>query len=261
MKVISLNTWGGKAGLDELLAFLKRHEDVDVFCLQEVWSGNEDMVGVVAGPTILEGVSTRLLYEIEEALPGYRALYRPYFRGAYGVALFVKREHEVLAEGESYIYREPGFISDVNQGDHARILQYATLATPEGPRTIINLHGLWQPVTAEEMALGGKRDNADRLEQSARILAFAGTLDHPYVIIGDFNLFPETESIAMLERSGLRNLVREHEVRSTRTSLYRYQEKNPFADYAFVSEGIDVQDFKVLPDEVSDHSPLYLSFT
>ena len=51
MKVISLNTWGGRGGLDGLLDFFTRHRDVDVFCLQEVWDGNEDMVGVVTGVT------------------------------------------------------------------------------------------------------------------------------------------------------------------------------------------------------------------
>ncbi len=78
-------------------------------------------------------------------------------------------------------------------------------------------------------------------------------------MIGDFNLFPDTESIAMLERSGLQNLIRQYGITSTRTHYYSRKEK--YADYAFVSEGIDVGDFKILPDVVSDHSPLYLEFT
>lgn len=39
MKVISLNTWAGFGGKEKLLAFFEAHKDVDIFCLQEVWSG------------------------------------------------------------------------------------------------------------------------------------------------------------------------------------------------------------------------------
>jgi endonuclease/exonuclease/phosphatase family metal-dependent hydrolase len=62
----------------------------------------------------------------------------------------------------------------------------------------------------------------------------------------------------MFEDFGLRNLVKEYGVISTRTHFYTKPEK--FADYIFVLQGIDVKDFRVLPDAVSDHSPLYLEF-
>ncbi len=61
-----------------------------------------------------------------------------------------------------------------------------------------------------------------------------------------------------LEDFGLRNLIKEYGITSTRTSFYTKPEK--FADYMLVSPGVEVKDFKVLPDEVSDHSPLYLEF-
>jgi endonuclease/exonuclease/phosphatase family metal-dependent hydrolase len=62
----------------------------------------------------------------------------------------------------------------------------------------------------------------------------------------------------MLEAAPLRNLVAEFGVASTRTSLYTRPEK--FADYVFVSAGVEVRGFRVLPDEVSDHAPLMLEF-
>ena len=55
-----------------------------------------------------------------------------------------------------------------------------------------------------------------------------------------------------------RNLITEFKVTSTRTSLYDKQE--PYADYIFVSPNIEVNQFRVLPDEVSDHAALYLDF-
>ena len=78
------------------------------------------------------------------------------------------------------------------------------------------------------------------------------------MLCGDFNLAPDTQSLRMLEAAGLRNLVAEFGVTSTRTSLYRRPER--FADYVFVSPGVDVSAFRVLPDEVSDHAPLMLQF-
>ena len=74
----------------------------------------------------------------------------------------------------------------------------------------------------------------------------------------NFNLLPDTESIKKFERAGLKNLIREYNITSTRTSYYTRPEKH--ADYAFVSDGIEVKDFKILPDKISDHAPMSLEF-
>lgn len=62
----------------------------------------------------------------------------------------------------------------------------------------------------------------------------------------------------MIENTGLRNLIKEHGITSTRTSLYTKEEK--FADYVLIGPGIQVTNFEVLPDEVSDHAPLRIEF-
>jgi hypothetical protein len=62
----------------------------------------------------------------------------------------------------------------------------------------------------------------------------------------------------MLEEAGLRNLIKGYGITSTRTSLYKKEHR--FADYTFVSENISVIDFKILPEEVSDHNAMYLDF-
>jgi len=39
MKIITLNTWGGRAGKELLLSFFEKYrDDADIFCLQEIWS-------------------------------------------------------------------------------------------------------------------------------------------------------------------------------------------------------------------------------
>lgn len=251
MKLISLNTWGGRAGLDNLLAFLKDHEDTDIFCLQEAWSGGEHMVGKIAGGVPLHGIVPQLIQEIETVLPGHRVFFRPHFYDFYGLALFIKKDISVIEEGELFVYKERGYASIHDLGDHARNVQHATIETPSGLRTILNFHGLWNGK--------GKNDTEDRLLQSDNIINFIKHIPHPYVLAGDFNLLPETESILKLESSGLKNLIKENNITSTRTSLYKKPVR--FADYVFVSKEIRVADFNVLPEEVSDHSALYLEFT
>lgn len=116
--------------------------------------------------------------------------------------------------------------------------------------SILNVHGLWNGK--------GKTDTPERIEQSRRIRNFMDSVKGRQIICGDFNLLPETESLSILEE-GMRNLVKEYNVASTRTSLYtRAETSGKFADYIFVSPDITILDFTVLPDEVSDHSPLYL---
>lgn len=251
MKIISLNTWGGRGGLDNLLNFFERNKNADIFCLQEIWShgGGDIMIGKKAGGELLEGVTTALLQKIMEVLPDHNVYFRPHFFDFYGLAMFVKKELEVVAEGETFVYREPGYISEGEAGNHARNLQYVTLKIGNELRTVINLHGLWNGK--------GKSDSEDRLAQSDKILSFVKKISHPLVICGDFNLRPDTVSIKKLEDQGLKNLIKEYGITSTRTSLYK-KSSEKFADYTFVSPEIEVKDFKVLEDVVSDHAPMFV---
>lgn len=250
MKVISLNTWGGKAGTEGLLSFFQKHADVDVFCLQEIFDGGEEFRGMPAARFALDTFDPKLLQRIKESLPGHVAHFRPHFEDVFGLAIFVRKDLAVAEEGEASIYREKGFYSKENIGDQHRILQYVSFEEPAC--TVVNVHGLWNGL--------GKGDSEHRLAQTDNILKRVASFGQPYVLLGDFNLRPETESVRRLEEAGMRNLVAEHGIPSTRTSLYDSREKEPHADYVFVSEGIDVKDFRVLPDEVSDHAALYLDF-
>lgn len=248
MQLISLNTWGARAGLKNLLAFFEQHKDVDIFCLQEIWNGGEHMAEEFAAGRSMEGVEPQLLAKLNTALSNHVSYFRPSFFDFWGLTIFVKKDISVLAEGEHFIYRERGWISNEDIADHARHLQYLTIQQPEGPLTIVNLHAAWQPE--------GKGDTPERLLQSQRIIDFIKTLNHPVIVMGDFNLDLNIKSVQLLEQAGLRNLIRASGATSTRTRFYTKSVR--FADYAFVSSEIGVKDFRVLLDEVSDHSPLYL---
>ncbi len=252
MRIISLNTWGGRAGKEKLLGFFETHGDTtDVFCLQEIWSAPyADLEGRLAGgvPLINEKIMVHAVREISTELPNHKTFFHPHVGDNYGLFMVIKKEFEVVNEGDIFVYKQRGFISDEDVGNHARNIQYVTIISNNQPTTIINFHGLWNGK--------GKTDTEDRIQQSKNILEFTKKIQNPFILCGDFNLLPDTQSIQMFEDAGLRNLIREFGVTSTRTSHYTKPVK--FADYAFVSEGIKLKDFKILPDEVSDHAPLLI---
>ena len=197
---------------------------------------------------INEKIMTRALHEISAELPNHKALFHPHVGDNYGLLMLIRKEHKVVSEGDVFVYKKKGYVSDDDAGNHARNIQYATVTLNNRPVTVINFHGLWNGK--------GKTDTEDRVRQSKNILAFTKKLKGEYVLCGDFNLLPDTESITLFEAEGLRNLIKENKVTSTRTSLYAKPEK--YADYVFVTKGIQVKKFTVLPDEVSDHAPLLI---
>jgi endonuclease/exonuclease/phosphatase family metal-dependent hydrolase len=187
-------------------------------------------------------------------LQEYNHFYHPHLEDYWGLAMFVRKDIDVIDFGEVFVHKKRGYNLELEkQGQTAKNIQYVHVELDNKPLTIINFHGLWNGL--------GKGDSGDRLSQSRNIISFFKTLKEEggeIVFVGDFNLDPETESLKMFEKFGLRNLVKEYRVTSTKTSFYTKPGK--FADYIFVSSGIKVNDFKVLLDEVSDHSPLYLDF-
>lgn len=240
MKIVYLNTWGGRM-TQPLIEFFKNNQDVDVFCLQEVFHSAH-------GKEVLyrDGTSFNLFEDIKKVIPEYLGFYYPHYGDHWGLACFVRKDLNVMQEGEVFVYKYKGYVPE-QAGNTAKNIQYMTFGIEDNQKiTIINFHGLWNGQ--------GKGDTDDRMEQSATIIDFLKNIDHPFILGGDFNLSPDTKSLTMFEDFGLRNLIKENGITSTRTSYY--QKENKFADYVFVSKGVQVEDFQVLPDEVSDHAPL-----
>lgn len=252
MKIVTLNTWGGRAGKEKLLNFFQKHkDDIDIFCLQEVWSGPyEHLEGLAVGGVNIqfENIMVYGKQDISKILSSYKVSFHPHQGDNYGLMMLVKNNLKVIEDGEVFVHKHKEFIPKGDVGKHARNIQYVTIETEAGLKTIINFHGLWNGQ--------GKNDSEDRLVQSDNILKFVQNLHHPFVLCGDFNLLPETQSIKKFEDLGFYNLIKKSGVTSTRTSYYTKAEK--FADYIFTSPEIPVKDFEVLPDEVSDHAPLYI---
>ena len=252
MKIITLNTWGGRAGKETLLSFFEKYKaETDIFCLQEIWADpHEHLEGHSAGGRTLDYQEVMVygLQELSALLSEYTPYFRPHFGDHYGLLMFVKKDIKVLDEGERFVYKHKGHVPKGDLGNHARNIQYVTVEGESGPVTVINFHGLWNGK--------GKTDSDDRIAQSEKILSFMKGLSTDTILCGDFNLLPNTKSLKMFEESGYKNLISEYGITSTRTSHYTKPER--FADYVFISQSITPKHFEVLPEEVSDHAALLL---
>lgn len=251
MRIITLNTWGGKL-YEPLIEFIKKHaEDTDVFCFQDVLFGSEE------GFSPIEKGRLNLFSEIKKILPNHESFISremnhsqivseilPPDVGA-GKVLFYKKSFKLLDRGEFAVTDK-----DVSDSLMACKCQWVKLQDNDKETTILNLHGLWQKDSK-------KLDTPERIEQSKRIAGFLATVSSRKVFCGDFNMVPHGESMALLEE-GMVNLIKEHGVTSTRSSHYPKEER--FADYILVSKDIKVQGFEVLPDEVSDHLAVCVDF-
>lgn len=254
MRLITLNTWGGKKFI-ELISFIqKQAASTDFFCFQEVFSTNTEI-------KYSNGIRTNLQQELELVLAEHASFFAPALDGFdvkgkvnfdlhYGLSTFISKKFNVKDSYDTFVYlnRETK-PEDHDAGNHPRNLQITKLEVDQKNLNIFNFHGLWTST---------KLDTTERLKQSKKILESIKSTNGKTILAGDFNLKPETESIQMLD-SSLDNLIKRFQISSTRSSLYLKPEK--FADYIFISKDLNIKAFDVPNLKISDHRPLILDFT
>jgi endonuclease/exonuclease/phosphatase family metal-dependent hydrolase len=246
MKLICLNTWGGKVK-DELHDFIsKKAADTDIFCFQEVFDN-----ALIARAGKLGNIDKNLYTIITKLLPGHNGYYAPSQDDDEGLAIFVKPHIKINEVDNVFVHRYRNAMESEDRTTLGRNIQYIQFSENDQEYTVINFHGLWNGA--------GKTDGPDRLNQSQKIREFIETKAKGKVIlVGDFNLEPNTESVAILEK-GMHDLIKEYGITSTRSHYHKWPSK--FADYAIVSNDLHVIRFEVLQDPVSDHLPLLLEFS
>jgi endonuclease/exonuclease/phosphatase family metal-dependent hydrolase len=242
MKLITLNIWGGRVRAPFLDFVISHEKNTDIFCFQEVYHNAPAQISDENAP-----VSLNIFSELLELLPDFKGFFKPVVNNIYGICTFVRKTIEVLGEGDIQIYDNPTY-SGIGP-HHSRNMQWLQVRIGDQIYSILNVHGLWNGK--------GKSDSPDRILQSQKIREFMDKLSTPKILCGDFNLRPDTESMKIIEDK-MHNLIHLHQVSSTRTSLYKKEEK--FADYILISPEIKTHCFTVLDHEVSDHKPLFLEF-
>ncbi len=241
LKLITLNIWGGHVK-EPLLSFIKSKQDVDIFCFQEVYCKAEAKISDET-----RYINLDIFSEIQSLLPNHTGYFRPVVQGIYGIATFIKKHLRLIEEGEHLIHANDNYIGI--GPTHSRILQYSRIEHMGQKFYVINVHGLWNGM--------GKGDSPERINQSLEIKNFLDSTNAPIILCGDFNLKPGTKSLEILSQE-MDDHIKISGVQSTRTSFYPGAER--FADYIYSSKNIDVQNFQVLPEEVSDHAALMMDF-
>ena len=247
MKLITLNTWAGKLKepFDNFLR--ERMGDTDIFCFQEVFNNysedSDDYINHKDG-------NTNILNDISAILTDYEAHFCPVAENVYGIAIFLKKGIEVIRAGEVMLYSNPSYDKEDDTNDHDRKMQWIHIKQGKKDLLIMNVHGHWDA--------SGNNDTPNRIVQSTAINEFIESVPYtPKILVGDLNLNLNTQSITLLEKYFI-NLVKDHGIATTRTELYEGADRH--ADYVFVSSEVFVNSFKVLPDVVSDHAPLFIDF-
>jgi len=255
MKLITLNVWGGKL-YEPLIDFLKKYStDIDIFCFQDMLFGNKPEFSPIQKGRI------NLFKEIQSVLTNFNSfVYRDpeesYIHGeplpldvGCGQAVFVRNNLDVSENGgfrshpESSYHKGGNIVSGRCQWIKLKLDGSESI-------TILNLHGLWQRNSQ-------KKDTPERIEQSKKIKDFFNNHNGKKILCGDFNIINDGNAMDMLE-DGMINLIKKYGITSTRSSHYPKEEK--FADYVLTSPNIEIGDFSVLSDEVSDHLPLLIEF-
>lgn len=257
MKIICLNTWGGRI-FNPLINFLKQQSnDTDIFCLQEIYSSLDKKEH--------RDIRANLLEEIKKILPGYTPIFFPSLKGfdtekppeevnfelEYGNTIFVKKDIKIKIYQSFFIYKDSVKLK-VDLSNIPTPLQKMVINLNNKNYAILNFHGTSYPAN--------KLDSESRLAEAKKVRAILDSTSEHKIIMGDFNLLPETQSLQIIGES-LRNLIKEFQIERTRSTLSPYFGKpdfQKFADYAFLSKEINLKKFEVLQAEVSDHLPLVL---
>lgn len=258
MKLISLNTWGGKI-YQPLINFIGENaKDTDIFCFQEIFDTTSNLTEVLE-------YRVNLLKEISKILRNHKGYFAPcidnYLVGSFqkqftdfnlssGLTIFINKSLKVESSGDFFLFRKK---NDHNLGDFNTMpknAQYIIFLSEKKKFVICNVHGLWNTQ--------GKQDLPSRIEQSQKIKNFLDNQTGEKILCGDFNLALNTQSVKILEENMI-NLIKKYNIQTTRNKHFPGTEK--FADYTFVSPDVKVIDFQVPNIEISDHLPIILEFS
>lgn len=247
LKVLTLNIFEGGLFFDNILQFLKR-EDPDVFCLQEVYNGQ-----TVTLPQYYQSINI-----LQSAFPFYKYHFAPEFlsitiEGKIDVGNAIFSRYPII-EGSSHFFNVsygeyPQVSPNHDYSKHPCNLQYCSIVFANSKVNLYNVHGVW--------GTDGS-DNKDRLHMS-KIIVDQIKGKKNTILLGDFNVQPETKTIKNIERH-LENVFKD-EIQTSFNLAHKDLQKYPgyataVVDMFFISKDMKLISKRVSSDDVSDHVPL-----
>jgi endonuclease/exonuclease/phosphatase family metal-dependent hydrolase len=250
LKIIQLNIWGGKFG-QQIIDFLQT-EQPDFVCMQEVndLKGRAGYKFFSTLDEIREGASFTDAFMSAAYSQRYMERELEYGNAILSTLPFTTKQ-TVFTRGS---YRKN---FDVTRDDgNIRNLQVATVTLGDAAKLhILNHHG--------HHIMGTKAGDDETLRQMQVIAATIdaittspATIDDPLILCGDFNLAPDSSSLALLN-SQLTNLSIVHGLRRT---YNQFSSVHEVCDYIFINEHVKPLHFQMSEALISDHKALILEF-
>lgn len=240
MKIVQLNIWMGK--IEGQLQRFFENTDADVICMQEVINSDDATLHV-----------SRLWFEtsrILKANPEFK--YYKYFpnwstnivNGTMQMGNFVISKIPIVSTDSIFVNGE--YTENVVLVEKPSNNTAVDIVRLENGITVVNHHGFWRksPVGDEDSIRVFKK-----VGEVVEPLAKEG----PLVMCGDLNIINASPAFRSLDF--LRDLTDENKLETTLSGM-KFDGKVP-CDHILVNDEIEVKDFGVIPEIVSDHLALY----
>lgn len=234
-KILQLNAWTGRIK-GALLEFIKNN-DFDIICLQEaVWSENSLMLEHFAVSVDQIKAASGLTHESRIANWGVQA-----FGSIVEEGIVILSRDEIIDTKIIPVY---GDYQVATSADELRSHAYkAQLVKLKNGLNVVNYHGYWLPNPI------GDETTIATMKKVAQLIK---TTSGPLIMCGDFNV--THASPAMRELDFLTDLTHQYNISSTLVGL-KFNGQVA-CDHILVNQSIDVTNFSVSDQIISDHKPL-----
>lgn len=267
LRLLQLNIFQGK-NLDKIIDFVTKNK-VDILHFQEVTTGkmskggkakypdentdrifspNEKFIGI----NCIGEIKKSLGFEVENVVA---TSYTNDPASSIGNATFFNGNVK-LVKSET-IWLKDFFSIPEDFSDIAVLPRAALICKFEGNSKefyTVNAHLAWGKNSSDEPY---------KIEQAEKLYDRLKEVKTPFILSGDFNVTPETQTASMFDDLA-RNLDKENgitntlnpDVHATKTLF----PKGLAVDYVFASKDINVKSFELITEDLSDHYGLLLEF-
>lgn len=238
MRILQINVWNGR--IKGALLDYFRHNKFDLVCMQEaVWGDNRDGIAEDFFVSVeqIRGASG-LEYEFRSANWELDA-----FRGnVMKQGIVILSREKIVSKEEKDVY--PGAYTIEVPNDLRDHLYKAQLVKLESGINVVNYHGYW---------LKDPLGDENTITAMKNVVEMIKATSGPLIMCGDLNIIHE--SPAMRDLDFLRDLTNEYNIQNTLSGL-KFGGKVA-CDHILVNEQINVKDFRVIDDIISDHKALF----
>ncbi|MUP46478.1 endonuclease/exonuclease/phosphatase family protein [Gramella sp. BOM4] len=182
-------------------------------------------------------------------------------KGEFSAILYKKDQFEVLQEDTFWLSETPAEVSRGWDADFNRVCTYALFEDKETGKKfwIFNTH-------FDHVGTKARRESSKLIISKIKEL---NTENYPVLLMGDFNLEPETEEIKMISEFLADSQVKAENSFGPEGTFNGYNFSEPVTrriDYIFSNEKVEVKKYAVLSDSKnlrypSDHLPVMVEVT